>query len=142
MVLKNNLICFVFVASGVMYQSLQAEGASLPPLRGGAAPQTVQELWAGYDPRGRKLSLRLRADSRFLSEGLNLGSFSLSRSIERKGPRDVMIDRHDFKSKDDKELEWSRITRFYLSIVDEASKARIDLTSKEGRGMLKSITLN
>jgi len=51
-----------------------------------------------------------------------------------------MIDRHDFKSKDFKELEWSGITRFYLSIFDESSKTRIDLTSKEGRGMLKSIT--
>jgi dienelactone hydrolase len=92
------------------------------------------------DPKGKKLSLRLRADSRFLGEGLDMGSFSFSRSIEGTGPKDVVIDRHDFKSKDDKALKWPRITRLYLSIVDEASKGRIDLASKEGREMLKSIT--
>jgi hypothetical protein len=59
MVLKNNLICFVFVASVVIYQSLQAEGESLLPLRGGAAPQTVQELWAGYDPRAEPLEIEI-----------------------------------------------------------------------------------
>jgi hypothetical protein len=59
MVMKNNLICFVFVASGVMYQSLQAEGESLSPLRGSAAPQTVQELWAGYDPRTEPLEIEI-----------------------------------------------------------------------------------
>jgi hypothetical protein len=54
-----------------------------------------------------------------------------------------VIDRHDFKSKKspDKTLEWSKITRFYLSIVDKASKTKIDLTSEEGRGILKKISL-
>jgi len=99
-----------------------------------------KKLSLRIDPKGKKLSLRLRADSRFLGEGLDMGSFSFSRSIEGTGPKDVVIDRHDFKSKDDKALKWPRITRFYLSIVDEASKGRIDLTSKEGREMLKSIT--
>jgi hypothetical protein len=57
MVLKNNLICFVFVVSGAMYQSLQAEGESLLPLKGSAAPQTIQQLWAGYDPRTEPLEI-------------------------------------------------------------------------------------
>ena len=100
-----------------------------------------KELSIRIDPRDRKLSLRLRADSRFLSQGLDMGSFSLSRFIEGNGPQDVVIDRHDFKSQDDKVLEWSRITRFYLSIADQASKAKIDLDSKEGREMLRSITM-
>jgi dienelactone hydrolase len=95
------------------------------------------------DPGGRKLSLNLQVDSRFLSQGLDLGGFSFSRSIEGDGPQEIVIDRHDFKSKKspDKTLEWSKITRFYLSIVDKASKTKIDLTSEEGRGILKKISL-
>ena len=32
-----------------------AEQDSLPPLREGKAPQTFEELWAGYDPRKEPL---------------------------------------------------------------------------------------
>ncbi len=100
-----------------------------------------KKLLLRIDPRGRRLSIRLRADSRFLSQGLDQGSFSLARSVQGNGPQDVMIDRRDFTGNDGKALQWSRITRFYLSIVDEDSKAKIDLTAKEGRGVLKMISL-
>lgn len=100
-----------------------------------------KKLSLRVDPGGRRLSLRLRVDSRFLGRGLDLGSFSLTRSVQGKGPQDVVIDRRDFKSKDGTALQWSRITRFYLSIVDEASQAKIDLTSQEGRGVLRMIDL-
>ena len=59
MVRKNNLICFVFVVSALIYQSLQAEAESLPPLRNGAAPQTLRQLWAGYDPRAEPLEIEI-----------------------------------------------------------------------------------
>jgi len=51
MVLKNNLICFVFVVSALIYQSLQAEAES--------APQTLRQLWAGYDPRAEPLEIEI-----------------------------------------------------------------------------------
>ena len=93
------------------------------------------------DPGGRKLSLRLRAESRFLGHGKDLGSFSLSRSVAGEGPRDVLIDRRDFKGKDGKDLKWSSITRFNLSILDLTTKQNVDLSSKEGLSMLKLISL-
>jgi len=101
----------------------------------------AKKLSLRINPKGKKLSIRLRVDSRFLGRGMDLGSFSLTRSVQGNGPQDVVIDRRDFKSKDGKALQWSRITRFYLSIVDEDSKAKIDLTSQEGRGVLKMISL-
>ena len=142
--LKNNQAVFEDFRNGFQDWSVRAGGQEICTYKF-QSPEldfsNDKKLSLRIDPGGRKLSLRLRVDSRFLSEGLNLGSFSLPRSIEGNGPQDVVIDRHDFKSKDDKELQWSKITRFYLSIVDEASKTKIDLTSKEGLDMLKSITL-
>ena len=103
-----------------------------------------KKLLLRIDPRGRKLSLRLSTDSRFLSSELNQGSFSASRSIEGCGMQDVVVARDDFhargKNKGDKELDWSRITLFDLVILDAATKQKVDLTSEEGRGILKSIT--
>lgn len=141
--LRNNQAVFEDFRNGFQDWSVRAGGREICTYKFQSPKfdfSNDKKLSFRIDPRGRKLSLRLRADSRFLSEGLNLGSFSLSRSIDGKGPQDLVIDRHDFKSKDARELEWSRITRFYLSIVDEASKDRVDLTSKERREMLKSIT--
>jgi len=100
-----------------------------------------KKLLFRINPGGRKLSLLLGVDSRFLGKGLDLGNFFLSRSIEGDGPQDVVIDRHDFKSKDSKELEWSRITRFHLSIMDVTTKEKVALTSKEGLSVLKKISL-
>jgi outer membrane protein assembly factor BamB/dienelactone hydrolase len=100
-----------------------------------------KKLSVSIDPKDGKLSLRLRAESRFLGHGMDLGSFSLSRRVEGNGPQNVMITRSDFKGEGGKELEWSKITRFYLSIVDAATKAKIDLTSEEGRAILRSIDL-
>jgi hypothetical protein len=103
-----------------------------------------KKLLLRIDPRDRKLSLRLSASSRFLSSELNQGSFSTSRSVEGNGPQDVVIDRNDFKAggngKAGQVLEWSRITRFDLSVLDLATKQKIDLTSKEGLSMLKLIS--
>jgi len=104
-----------------------------------------RKLLLRIDPGGRKLSLRLSASSRFLSSELNQGNFFYSRSIEGNGPQNVVIDRNDFKAggsgKEGQVLEWSRITLFDLSILDLETKQKIDLTSKEGLGMLKLISL-
>jgi dienelactone hydrolase len=106
-----------------------------------------KKLLLRIDPGGRKLSLRLSTGSRFLSSELNQGSFSASRNIEGNGPQDVVIARDDFhasgkgKGKEAEELQWARITLFDLVILDAATKEKVDLTSEEGRGILKSITL-
>jgi hypothetical protein len=59
MIMKNNLICFIFVVSGVISQSLQAKAESLPPLKNDVAPQTFKQLWAGYDPRAEPLEIEI-----------------------------------------------------------------------------------
>lgn len=105
-----------------------------------------RKLLLRIDPRGRKLSLRLSTGSRFLQSQLIQGSFSLARSVEGNGPQNVVIDRKDFKvsgkkGKAGEVFEWSRITRFDLSILDLKTKQKVDLTSKEGRSMLKLIAL-
>ena len=59
MIMKNNLICFIFVVSGVISQSLNAQAESLPPLKDDVAPQTFKQLWAGYDPRAESLEIEI-----------------------------------------------------------------------------------
>jgi hypothetical protein len=100
-----------------------------------------KKLSLSINPQGKKLKLHLRAESRFLGRGLDQGSFSYSTTIEGDGPQEVVIDRVDFKGEKEKKLEWSKISRFFLSIMDVESKGKIDLTSEEGRGILKSILM-
>jgi len=105
----------------------------------------ARKLLLRLDPGGRKLSLRLATDSRFLDNRLNQGNYSFSRRIEGTGPCDLLVDRHEFKAggngKNESVLEWAKVTLFDLSIVDEETREKVDLTSQEGCGMLKLITL-
>jgi dienelactone hydrolase len=105
-----------------------------------------RKLLLRMDPGGRKLALRLSTGGRFLDTKLRQGSYFFSKTIEGKGSQDVIIDRSGFKAakgkgKADEALLWSRITRFDLSVLDAKTKQKVDLTSEEGRGMLKSIEL-
>jgi dienelactone hydrolase len=105
-----------------------------------------KQLLLRIDPGGRKLSLRLSTGSRFLHSQLNQGSFSLAVDVEGTGPQDVLIDRKEFKASGKKGkagemIDWLRITRFDLSILDLGTRQKIDLTSPEGGSMLKRIAL-
>lgn len=93
------------------------------------------------DPEGRRLSLRMNAESKFLSRENNLGSFSSVKRVEGKGARVIRIDREEFEGLDGKTLEWSKIASFDVSIVDEATQAKLDLTSAEGHKVLQLIQL-
>jgi len=141
--LKKNQTVFEDFSNGLRDWAVREEGRMIRT-RKFQSPEidcaNDRKLLLRIDPGGRRLSLRLSASSRFLSSELNQGSFSLARNSEGHGPQDVVIDRNDFKSKDGKVLEWSRITLFDLSILDLETKQKIDLTSKEGRSMLKLIS--
>ena len=98
------------------------------------------------DPAGGKLSLRLSTGSKFLDSQLTQGSFSVTKSIEGNGPQDVLIDRNDFKlsgkkSKAGEVIDWSRISRFDLVIIDKKTNKKINLASKDGSSMLQLIAL-
>ncbi len=100
-----------------------------------------RQLVITIDPPGRPLSLRLRAEGRFLGPGRDRGNFSWVRPVTGQGPREVVIDRLDFKGDTDKQLEWPSISRFFLSVFDETTKTNIDLQTEEAAGILRSIKL-
>ena len=55
--------------------------------------------------------------------------------------RVIRIRRNEFKGSLGKTLEWSKIATFDVSIVDEVTKAKLDLTSAEGHELLQLIQL-
>lgn len=100
-----------------------------------------KKLSLTIDPQGKRLSLRLNAGSRFLSRQDNLGNFSCVRSVQGQGVQEILISRHDFRSADGKTLEWSKIATFEITIVDEETRGKLDLTSKEGHAILQLIKM-
>lgn len=100
-----------------------------------------KKLSLTIDPQGRRLALRLGVKSRFLDRADNLGDFSFARSISGDGPRELLVCKEDFKSADNKSLEWSKIATFEVTIIDLETKAKLDLTSPEGHTVLRAIKL-
>ena len=72
---------------------------------------------------------------------MTVGNFSYTKRINGQGPRQIVIDRLDFKSADGKMLEWSKITTFEITIVDEETRDKLDLTSKAGHAILQLIKM-
>ena len=93
------------------------------------------------DPQGRRLSVRLKASSRFLSRENNRGNFFFMKVVEGSGPRVLKVSLDEFESDEGKALEWSKIAVFEVSIVDEGTNAKIDLTSRAGWQILSRIEL-
>lgn len=100
-----------------------------------------KKLSLTIDPQGRQLALRLNAGSKFLSRPDNLGDFTIARRIDGQGAQELIISREDFRGDAGKTLEWSKIATFEVTIMDESTKAKLDLTSPEGRAVLKRIRL-
>lgn len=100
-----------------------------------------RKLSLTIDPQGKRLSLRLSVGSGFLSRKDNLGNFSYVKRVEGQGTQEIVISRDDFKSADSKTLEWSKIATFEITIVDEGTKAKLDLTSKAGHAVLQLIKM-
>jgi hypothetical protein len=100
-----------------------------------------KKLALTIDPHGKKLSLRLSASSKFLNQKDNLGDFSFTKIVQGEKPLEVLIDRSEFKSGDDKTLEWSKIATFTVTIVDTTTRQSVNLTSKEGQLILQRIKL-
>ena len=100
-----------------------------------------KKLVLSIDPQGKQLSLRLSASSKFLDQKDNLGDFSYSKVVKGEAPQEVLIDRSEFKSGDDKTLEWAKIATFTVTIVDTATRQTVNLTSKEGQLILQGIKL-
>jgi dienelactone hydrolase/endonuclease/exonuclease/phosphatase family metal-dependent hydrolase len=91
--------------------------------------------------KDQPLLLRLGVDSKFLGNGRDLGSFNHGRRIEGDGPTTITLTPTDFKNKDGKALEWSRITTFSISLTDQKTKQKIKLAGSNARRFLTRIEL-
>ena len=87
------------------------------------------------------LVLGLSAESKFLGDGRDLGSFNYGRRIAGDGSKSIVLTTGDFKSKDSKALEWSKISTFSISLTDQKTKRKIKLTDLEARKVLERIEL-
>lgn len=100
-----------------------------------------KKLAIKIDPKGKQLALRLNVSSQFLSRENNLGNFSYATRISGDEARELVISAAEFKSTDKKKLEWSKIATFEVTLIDETTRGKIDLTSPEGHAILKQIRL-
>jgi hypothetical protein len=93
------------------------------------------------NPFGKKLNVRLRTDSGFLSRPNNIGSFSAGKTVEGQGPQTIILRREDFKGPEGKELEWSKIATFEITVFDAANNQKIALMADNGEKVLQLIEL-
>ena len=93
------------------------------------------------NPRGKKLRLRINLESQFLSRPNNLGRFSYTREINGNKAQTVVIGRDDFKNAEGKTVEWPKIATCEITIIDQETKAKLDLTQAAGHEILRKIEL-
>ena len=91
------------------------------------------------DPKDKDLVVTIRLESKFLSRENNIGDFSYSQKVRGQGPLEIIVPKEAFKTISDRKLEWSKIATFQISMIEEKTKKRIDLTSSGEDGYLKSI---
>ncbi|MCA9139686.1 MAG: acetylxylan esterase [Planctomycetales bacterium] len=100
-----------------------------------------KKLSLSIDPQGKRLAVRLGVESSFLNRPDNLGKFSYAKNINGDGLQELLIRREDFKSADNKTLEWSKIATFEITMIDLESKAKLELASPQGHAVLRAIKL-
>jgi len=93
------------------------------------------------DPHGKRLVLRLRAESKFLAPADNQGSFTLTKQVSGNGPQEVVIAREDFEGSDGKTLEWTKVGTLQVTLVDVQGKTTLELATASGQEYLRSIRL-
>ena len=101
----------------------------------------TKKLAIVVNPFGKKLNVRLRTDSGFLSRPNNIGSFSAGKTVEGQGPQTIILRREDFKGPEGKELEWSKIATLEITVFDAANNQKIALMADNGEKVLQLIEL-
>ncbi|HBV63888.1 MAG TPA: hypothetical protein DEF45_12790 [Rhodopirellula sp.] len=99
------------------------------------------QLSIKINPAGKRLSLRLNAGSKFLSQENNLGDFVYVKSIEPGQPQQIVISRNEFKNPDGKTLEWSKVATFEITLIDRDTNQKVMLTSEAGQKHIEFIKL-
>jgi hypothetical protein len=91
--------------------------------------------------KDQALLLGLSAESKFLGNGRDLGSFHYGQRIAGDGLKTIVLTAGDFKNKESKALEWSKLSTFTISLTDQKTKRRIKLTDLEARKVLGRIEM-
>ena len=58
-----------------------------------------------------------------------------------QGPQEIVLRREDFNGPDGKELEWSKIATFEITVLDTANNQKIELVTGSGTKTIQSIML-
>ncbi len=90
---------------------------------------------------GQDVLLGVGLDSKFNGNGNDLGNFNYGTKISGHGPKTILLEAKDFKSKDDKALEWSKVSTFSITLTDAETKQRIKLAEPKNAGLLQRIEL-
>jgi dienelactone hydrolase len=101
----------------------------------------ARKLVFTIDPHGKRLTLRMRAESKFLAPADNQGSFTLTKQVTGNGPQEIIVTREDFEGPEGKTLEWAKIGTFQVTLVDVQGKTTLELASDKGQEYLQSIRL-
>ena len=101
-----------------------------------------KQLEFQVNPSGKRLSLRINASSKFLSQENNLGDFVFVKNIEGNQTQKITISRKDFKNVDGKTLEWSKLSTFGITLIDRDNGQKIMLTTRAGQKFIPSIRLS
>lgn len=99
------------------------------------------QLSIKINPHGKRLLLRLNAESKFLSQENNLGNFVYTKQLEDEQPQTIVIHRDDFKNEDGKTLEWAKVASFEVTLIDRDTRQRVILTSNQGSKYIELINL-
>ncbi|MDD7983990.1 dienelactone hydrolase family protein [Lentisphaera marina] len=102
-----------------------------------------KKLSITIDPKQDDYYLQIGIDSRFLGAHRDIGRFHYSVPVPAGASKDIIIKTSDFKSHDKKPktVQWSRISKFSLALINQKTKKKIDFSTAEGLGMIKVIKL-
>ena len=92
-------------------------------------------------PKGREILLGLGVDSKFNGHGNDLGNFNHGRKVGGEGLQTILLEPTDFKHKENKVLEWAKISTFTITLTDAQTKQKLNLASPDGLAILKRIEL-
>ena len=87
------------------------------------------------------MNTRLGADSKFNSPGNDLGNFHHGRKVSGEGLQTILLEPKDFKHKENKILEWAKISTFTITLTDAQTNQKLHLAKPEGLAVLKRIEL-
>ncbi len=121
--------------------------------RNGSSYKTYKFQDPELDTSGAKLAVTLNlkadqpilfgigTDSKFLGGGRDQGNFHHGRRLDGDGETTVLLSPSDFKSKDEKTIEWSKISTFTITLTDANTRQGLDLSAPEHASLLKRIEL-